>query len=58
MLVNRRILVTVQHKQGVNKMKYFYIIDINGTVWGSFDSLTNAESFAQTLATPYTITNK
>jgi hypothetical protein len=39
-------------------MKYFYIIDINGTVWGSFDSVANAESFAQTLVTPYTITNK
>ena len=36
-------------------MKYFYIIDANGTVWGSFDSLTNAENFGNTLNCTYTI---
>lgn len=40
-------------------MKYFYIIDINGTIWGSFDSVTNAENFGKTLEGGYKfITNQ
>lgn len=34
-------------------MKYIYIIDANGTVWGSFDSVANATSFGDTLEGGY-----
>lgn len=39
-------------------MKYFYIVDINGKVWGSFDSISNAENFGKTLTGAYKILNR
>jgi hypothetical protein len=34
-------------------MKYFYIIDNKGTVWGSFDTVEIAKSFGDSLDIGY-----
>jgi hypothetical protein len=36
-------------------MKYIYISDTNGTVWGSFDSLEDAKRFGATLVGGYKV---
>lgn len=34
-------------------MEYVYIVDNTGAVWGSFDSVENAEQFGKTLIGGY-----